>query len=74
MIDFEKIPKLERRMQSDVSGIISALLCALVAWSLAPLLIAGIYFFLMLWNLNEWYWEMKRQKVRSHFKKLRQNL
>jgi fatty acid desaturase len=69
----DKLRKLESRMQSDVSGIIAALLCALVVWSWAPLLIAGVYLFLMLWDINEWYWEMKREKVRAHFKKLRQN-
>ena len=69
----EKIRKIEARLNSDVSGIFAALLCSLVAWSWAPLLIAGCYFMMFCWDLIEWYHEMKREQVRAHFKNLRQN-
>jgi fatty acid desaturase len=68
-----KIIRLERNMEVSVSGILSALLCAMVALSWAPLLVVGVYFFLLLWHFIEWYFELKREKVRGKFKTRRQN-
>lgn len=56
----------EKRMENAISGILSALLCVIVVWDWAPLIIAGFYFCSLLFHFTEWYFELKEQKKNAH--------